>query len=124
MATYYLLKNPEKLEQLFEELKGVKKNSQGMLEYRDICRLPYLVSTHMHPPCHLSSWQEDSEWTTYLTHIRNQTAVIKESLRLSSPVPGVIPRVVPAGGITWAGHFLPEGVSHTQQSRAAIIESY
>ncbi|KGO75955.1 Cytochrome P450, E-class, group I [Penicillium italicum] len=81
MATYYLLKNPEKLEQLREELRGVKENSQGMLEYRDICRLPYL------------------------------TAVIKESLRLSSPVPGVIPRVVPAGGITWAGHFLPEGTS-------------
>lgn len=88
MATYYLLKNPEKLEQLSEELKGVKENSQGMLEYRDICRLPYL------------------------------TAVIKESLRLSSPVPGVIPRVVPEGGITWAGHFLPEGTSVSIAIRA------
>lgn len=40
-----------------------------------------------------------------------QTAVIKESLRLSSPVPGVIPRVVPSGGTTWAGHHLPAAVS-------------
>ncbi|KAI9368160.1 cytochrome P450 [Aspergillus egyptiacus] len=81
MATYYLLKNTPKLQKLREELKKVKRNSKGLLEYRDVSRLPYL------------------------------TAVIKESLRLSSPVPGVIPRVVPDGGITWAGNFLPAGTS-------------
>lgn len=37
--------------------------------------------------------------------------MIKESLRLSSPVPGTIPRIVPDGGVTWAGCYLPAGTS-------------
>ncbi|RYP76854.1 hypothetical protein DL769_003540 [Monosporascus sp. CRB-8-3] len=81
LATYYLLKNPPKLEKLLRELETVKRNSEGLLEYRDVSNLPYL------------------------------TAVMKESLRLASPVPGVTPRLVPAGGITWAGHYLPGGTS-------------
>jgi cytochrome P450 len=43
LATYYLLKNPSKLEKLKEELKTVKRNSEGLLEYCDINYLPYLV---------------------------------------------------------------------------------
>ena len=37
-------------------------------------------------------------------------AVINEGLRLCNPVPGGLPRVVPAGGDTFAGHFIPEKV--------------
>ncbi|KAI9035562.1 cytochrome P450 [Aspergillus affinis] len=81
MATYYLLRDPQKLQKLLDELKDVKRTFDGLIEHRDACKLPYL------------------------------TAVIKESLRLSSPVPGVLPRVVPAGGKTWAGHHLPAGTS-------------
>ncbi|KAL2786798.1 cytochrome P450 [Aspergillus keveii] len=81
MATYYLLRHPDKFDKLQEELSTVKRTNEGLMEYRDVCNLPYL------------------------------TAVIKESLRLSSPVPGVIPRVVPAGGTTWADHYLPAGSS-------------
>lgn len=53
-----------------------------------------------------------------------QTAVIKESLRLSSPVPGVIPRVVPSEGTTWAGHYLPAGVSLVYPLRSAEESTY
>ncbi|TGJ83733.1 hypothetical protein E0Z10_g5027 [Xylaria hypoxylon] len=81
MGTYYLLRQPEKLERLKQELETVPRNESGLLEYKQVRDLPYLK------------------------------AVIKESLRLSSPVPGTIPRVVPKGGITWAGHYLPEGAS-------------
>lgn len=27
-------------------------------------------------------------------------------------MPGIAPRKVPAGGVTWGGHYLPPGVSH------------
>ncbi|KAI0169619.1 cytochrome P450 [Hypoxylon sp. FL1284] len=88
MGTYFLLREPEKLERLRKELATVPRNANGLLEYRDVRDLPYLK------------------------------AVIKESLRLSSPVPGVLPRVVPQGGITWAGHYLPEGTSVSTAIRA------
>ncbi|OTA98483.1 hypothetical protein M426DRAFT_109717 [Hypoxylon sp. CI-4A] len=81
MGTYYLLRFPGKLEKLRNELSSVPRNENGLLEYKDVRDLPYLK------------------------------AVIKESLRLSSPVPGTIPRIVPRGGITWAGYYLPEGTS-------------
>lgn len=38
-------------------------------------------------------------------------AVIHEGLRLTNPVPGGLPRIVPKGGDIYAGVFLPEGVS-------------
>lgn len=37
------------------------------------------------------------------------TAVVKEVLRLSFGVPFRVPRVVPAGGAEFEGHFIPEG---------------
>ncbi|KAL4959573.1 cytochrome P450 [Aspergillus stella-maris] len=45
-------------------------------------------------------------------------AVIKETLRLSTPVPGITPRIVPEPGVTVQGHFLPAGtiVSITHRS--------
>ncbi|KAF2864896.1 cytochrome P450 [Massariosphaeria phaeospora] len=38
-------------------------------------------------------------------------AVINEALRLCFAVPGGLPRVVPEGGDTYAGHHVPEGTS-------------
>ncbi|KAL4936092.1 hypothetical protein BDV06DRAFT_216933 [Aspergillus oleicola] len=45
-------------------------------------------------------------------------AVIKETLRLSTPVPGITPRIVPEPGVKVQGHFLPAGtiVSITHRS--------
>ncbi|KAI0206672.1 cytochrome P450 [Astrocystis sublimbata] len=79
VGTYYLLRQPEKLERLKQELAPLPRNESGLLEYKQVRDLPYLK------------------------------AIIKESLRLSSPVPGTIPRIAPKGGITWAGHYIPEG---------------
>lgn len=39
-------------------------------------------------------------------------ATIQEGLRLCPPVPVLLPRVVPEGGETVCGMFLPGGVSH------------
>ncbi|KAK7753074.1 hypothetical protein SLS62_005024 [Diatrype stigma] len=65
LGAYHLVSNPTKLQTLREELDGVPANAAGLLEYRDVRALPYL------------------------------TAVIKEILRISPPVPGIIPRRVP-----------------------------
>jgi cytochrome P450 len=40
-------------------------------------------------------------------------ACLDEALRMYPPVPLGLPRIVPAGGATIAGHFIPEGVCHT-----------
>lgn len=38
-------------------------------------------------------------------------AVVLEGMRIYSPLPFALPRVVPGGGDTVDGHFLPAGVS-------------
>lgn len=38
-------------------------------------------------------------------------AVALEAMRIYPPLPFALPRVVPLGGDTVEGHFLPEGVS-------------
>ncbi|KAJ3953216.1 hypothetical protein N0V92_010327 [Colletotrichum tropicale] len=86
-GTYYLLRHPGKLEKVLKELKTVGTNSEGLYEYRDISSLPYLSAT------------------------------IKEILRLSSPVPGIIPRRVPKGGATVDSYYLPEGTTVSQTLR-------
>lgn len=42
-GTYYLLRHPDKLEKVLEELRTVGTNAEGLYEYRDISSLPYLV---------------------------------------------------------------------------------
>jgi cytochrome P450 len=43
MATYYLLRHSDKFDKLQEELSTVKRTNEGLMEYRDVCNLPYLV---------------------------------------------------------------------------------
>ena len=38
-------------------------------------------------------------------------AVLNEGLRMCNPIPGGLPRIVPEGGDTYCGRFLPGGVS-------------
>lgn len=50
LGTYHLLSNPSKLNILREELDAVPVNANGMLEYRDVRNLPYLVSDNLMEP--------------------------------------------------------------------------
>ncbi|KAL0254661.1 hypothetical protein SLS55_010141 [Diplodia seriata] len=43
-------------------------------------------------------------------------AIINETLRLYCAVPGSLPRVVPAGGATIGGYFIPEGTTVSTQA--------
>ena len=36
-------------------------------------------------------------------------AVLEETLRLHGPIPGALPRVIPASGLSIAGYFIPQG---------------
>ncbi|KAM6478246.1 benzoate 4-monooxygenase cytochrome P450 [Trichoderma sp. SZMC 28011] len=53
---------------------------------------------------------QEMKWIT-LEKLPYLTAVIKESLRLAYGVIGRLPRVVPAGGATFNGYFLPAGTT-------------
>ncbi|CAJ2511266.1 Uu.00g068910.m01.CDS01 [Anthostomella pinea] len=44
------------------------------------------------------------------------SAVIEETLRLYGAAPGMLPRMVPSGGIDLDGHFLPDGTTATTHS--------
>ena len=88
MATiiYYLIKNPRVLHKLREELtKALGKRDEAASQKR--------VS------------MKEAQNIPYLQ------ALIKESLRIL-PNGLLFPRVVPQGGLTLAGRFFPEGVSH------------
>jgi cytochrome P450 len=86
-GTYYLLSNPAALTTLLEELKDVPTNDDGIIEYRDVANLPYF------------------------------SAVIKEILRMACPVPGILPRKVPAAGSEACGYYLAPGTTVSQSIR-------
>ncbi|KAJ0134089.1 Uncharacterized protein HZ326_22870 [Fusarium oxysporum f. sp. albedinis] len=44
------------------------------------------------------------------------SAVIEETLRKYSAAPGALPRTVPKGGVTLAGHFIPQGTTVSTQA--------
>jgi cytochrome P450 len=95
---FYLLTNKEPLERLQDELRDVPRRPDGFLfDWRNICQLPYLVN----PSCRNGLLPE-------LTC--RETAVVKEILRLSTAIPGNLPRVVPPNGTVVCGHLLPGGV--------------
>ncbi|KAL9599821.1 MAG: hypothetical protein Q9219_003607 [cf. Caloplaca sp. 3 TL-2023] len=47
LGTYYLLGEPVRCRKLVEELKKVPRNADGLLEYHDVCGLPYLTLVSM-----------------------------------------------------------------------------
>ncbi|KAL4880368.1 cytochrome P450 [Aspergillus karnatakaensis] len=86
-GVWCLLKNPKCLARLLAELSTVETNHDGLMEYRNLANLPYL------------------------------TAVIHETLRISSPAPGILTRIVPSGGVKYGEHFLPAGTSVSTAQR-------
>nr|A8C7R4.1 RecName: Full=Inactive cytochrome P450 monooxygenase cloA; AltName: Full=Ergot alkaloid synthesis protein cloA; AltName: Full=Inactive clavine oxidase; Short=CLOA [Claviceps fusiformis]ABV57820.1 cytochrome P450 monooxygenase [Claviceps fusiformis] len=87
-AFFYILSSPSVCRKLVKELDENASFIRNGLDYHKIQTLPYL------------------------------NAVIKETLRISVPVPGCLPRVVPEGGITVGSFHLPAGtaLSITQQA--------
>jgi cytochrome P450 len=81
---YYLLKNPSDMAILMEELRyqkeaGIFSRKDGLVLYSEVRELPFL------------------------------NAVIKEALRVHPAVGLMLERVVPSGGVTLHGQFIPEG---------------
>jgi cytochrome P450 len=79
VAAFNILYNQPIYEKLVAELETKFPDRYAELPFVELERLPYL------------------------------TAVIKEGLRLSFGVVGRLPRVVPAPGATFEGHYLPPG---------------
>ena len=68
-----------------------------------------------------ASFESDIEIT--LSKVRDLgylNAVIHEALRLCPPVPWILPRLVPSGGDTVCGTWLPGGVSLATQTGFAV----
>ncbi|EWZ99978.1 hypothetical protein FOWG_00345 [Fusarium oxysporum f. sp. lycopersici MN25] len=87
-GVWCILKNPNVEKKMLEELRTVETNSNGLMECQNLMNLPYL------------------------------TAVIHETLRISSPAPGILTRLVPSGGTRYGNHFLPADVHFRLNSAA------
>lgn len=69
-----------------------------------------------------SAYAVEEEMTTAsLAKLPYLDAVIQETLRIAPPVPTGMPRVVPAGGASVAGNWLPENVSSHICERTLIL---
>ena len=79
VAAFNILNDPAIYAKLVRELESKFPSQTSHLPFTELEKLPYL------------------------------TACIKEGLRLSFGVVGRLPRVVPPGGATFNGHFLPAG---------------
>ncbi|RFU74765.1 elymoclavine monooxygenase [Trichoderma arundinaceum] len=78
-ALFHVLSSPDVLSKLVKELDEASQFIREEFDYKKIQNLPYL------------------------------NAIINETLRISSPVPGCNPRVVPKGGTTLDSIYLPAG---------------
>ncbi|KIV87915.1 hypothetical protein PV11_03431 [Exophiala sideris] len=81
---YNLLRHPDDMKDLMEELwaqkdKGSFQNAEGLVDWNDVRELPFL------------------------------SAVIKETLRCHPAAGLTLERIVPAGGVTLCGQFIPAG---------------
>ncbi|RKK53983.1 hypothetical protein BFJ67_g4950 [Fusarium oxysporum f. sp. cepae] len=89
-GVWCILKNPNVEKKMLEELRTVETNSNGLMECQNLMNLPYL------------------------------TAVIHETLHISSPAPGILTRLVPSGGTRYGNHFLPADVRNFRLNSAAF----
>ncbi|KAK3695835.1 cytochrome P450 [Podospora appendiculata] len=85
----YLIQHPDKLQSLVDEVRGrFASGSENDMTLDALRSLPYL------------------------------NAVLSEGLRLCTPIPWVLPRLVPPGGATICGVSLPEGTPVSIQAYA------
>ena len=84
-CTYHLLRNPDVLQRLNDEVRTVFPSAAD-ITIAAANKLPYLI------------------------------AVLEESLRMHPPVPAGSPRIVPPGGSTISGCWVPGGVSHSRHN--------
>ncbi|KAM3426659.1 hypothetical protein NHJ13734_009333 [Beauveria thailandica] len=80
-AIYYIQRHKNVLSELRSELRRAFPSLQDEINYEKAKELPYL------------------------------TAVIKEVLRLSHPLPGRLPRIIPSSGYSLYGNELPRGTN-------------
>ncbi|KAM0128658.1 hypothetical protein ACHAO1_008880 [Botrytis cinerea] len=83
-AFYYILSSPSVYSKILDELTAYGITSHETFDCNVVQRLPYL------------------------------TAVVKESMRIHTIVGGVLPRIVPDGGVVVDGYFMPAGTSISQ----------
>ncbi|ATZ50413.1 hypothetical protein BCIN_05g07640 [Botrytis cinerea B05.10] len=97
-AFYYILSSPSVYSKILDELTAHGITSPETFDCNVVQRLPYL------------------------------TAVVKESMRIHTIVGGVLPRIVPDGGVVVDGYFMPAGTSisqsiHSLHHNASIFPS-
>ncbi|CAN9332459.1 unnamed protein product [Alternaria alternata] len=101
---YQICNNMSVYKTLFQELQGHFPSVDQQITYEDAKQLPYLVCN---PPITFAL-------RVKLTTSCVQTATIKEILRLGTPLPGRLPRLIPSSGFQLYGQDLPPKTSiHT-----------
>jgi cytochrome P450 len=96
LGTFHMLENQGLLKRLKEELHIYWPNPDKTPRFEDLQKLRFLVRSF-------------AICTASTDH--GQTAVIKESLRISPDVASPLLRIVPAAGATIDGASIPAGVS-------------
>lgn len=112
LGTLHVVHNSHIYERLRQELDVAWPNLHDMPRYEELERLPYLV-------CNLVARPVSEAHVDVCRSI--QTAVLKESLRLSHGVVQPMTRVVPAEGAHVSGHFIPGGVSIRDHTCIALV---
>jgi cytochrome P450 len=98
LGAFHMLENQSLAKRLKEELYVNWPDLDKIPKFEDLQKLPFLVRS----------------FTVYtISADQGQTAVVKESLRISPDVASPLLRVVPASGATIDGAFIPAGVSNS-----------
>ena len=105
LGTFYLIENLQLLDRLKEELWSVWPSLDVPPSLERLEKLPFLASNILYD-LDLDSYQLTAK----------QTAVIRESLRISPGVSSPLLRVVPSGGAAISGYQVPSGVSKMLRS--------
>lgn len=102
-ATYHLLANPETaLLKLKEELTFIMPDPDTQVDVKTLEQLPWLVSPR---------FPHTGNSRDLLTRFTVQTAVVKESLRITALVTSRLPLVSPQEPLTYGDWAIPAGVS-------------